>query len=1059
MTAVPKLPLGLYDTLLTRDLQLEIERLDSALTAAQTEPLEKADAHVRLARHMATKLRQVLTTIESDHRPAEQIRICNELLQVLRAEFPDATSQDAGAIAPEGLRLTAVHAVDPLRDVSPAPPLIPLSDNDLLVNARGEPSIKEVLSREIASADRIDLLVAFIKWNGYRLLDEPIKRFLESGRALRVITTTYIGATERRVLDQLVSLGAKVKVSYDTRNTRLHAKAWLFHRETRFSTAFIGSSNLSAPALVDGLEWNVRISQVEAPTLVEKFSATFDSYWEEPDFESYDPAIHREQFDRAIAKASGPAKDDATLVTFDLHPWPHQADMLDRLRAERLRHDRWKNLVVAATGTGKTVVAALDYKNLTNELFGGRPPSLLFVAHRREILAQSRATFCHAMRDGSFGELYVDGHRPDEWRHVFASVQSLSTIELDRLAPDAFDIVIVDEFHHAAAPTYERLLSHLRPRVLLGLTATPERTDGQSILHWFDGRIAVELRLWDALDRGLLVPFHYFGLSDATDLSAVKWVRGRYEERELTNLYTGNDARVALVLAELRRKVLDVSQMRALGFCVGVSHAHFMADRFNQAGIPSVAVDADTTSADRDAALRRLKQRELNCVFAVDLFNEGVDVPEIDTVLFLRPTESAPVFLQQLGRGLRRTYDKDCLTVLDFIGNANRNFRFDLRYRALTGSTRAELRNAITEQFPTLPAGCSIQLDRRSREVVLENLKQSIGSRFTTLVSELKSLGPATTLPQFLNESAIDLGDLYRSRDWSWTNLRVEAFGQTRAETQKIADRANDGLQPVTDNEQILLRAIGRLLHTDDPERLARFQAWLARATPPTDLSIAERRMLEGLLLGVFSNAEAAGLDPLAKLWNESRVREELRLVFGILEDQAARITTPLRELVPGFDDVPLSLHARYTRSEVLAAIGRSTVKKPFTHREGPLWHAELQTDFFFVTLEKSEKHYSPSTRYRDYAISAELFHWESQSGTREATKTGQRYIHHASRGSHVMLFVREANERDGQTLPFTFLGPMTYVKHSGELPMAITWRLARTMPADLLRLARVAAG
>jgi hypothetical protein len=287
----------------------------------------------------------------------------------------------------------------------------------------------------------------------------------------------------------------------------------------------------------------------------------------------------------------------------------------------------------------------------------------------------------------------------------------------------------------------------------------------------------------------------------------------------------------------------------------------------------------------------------------------------------------------------------------------------------------------------------------------------------------------------------------------------VEAFSPSRTGVQKIADGPNADLGPVTDQEQTLLRAIGRLLHTDDPERLARFQKWLARPTPPDDLSIAEQRILEGLLLALFTNAEAAGSDPVEKLWNENRVREELGAVFNILEDQAARVTTPLRELIPGFDDVPLSLHARYTRSEVLAAIGRSTVKKPFTHREGPLWHEQLKTDFFFVTLQKSEKHYSPSTRYRDYAVSAELFHWESQSGTREATKTGQRYIHHESRGSHVMLFVRETNERDGQTIPFTFLGPMTYVKHTGELPMAITWRLVRPMPADLLRLARVAAG
>ena len=729
----------------------------------------------------------------------------------------------------------------------------------------------------------------------------------------------------------------------------------------------------------------------------------------------------------------------------------------DKLTVERYRHNRWRNLVVAATGTGKTVVAALDYKRLCEEIGHARPLKLLFVAHRKEILDQSLITFRHVVRDGSFGELYVDGHRPDEWQQVFASVQSLQQIDLDRVAPNAFDVVIIDEFHHAAAPTYRRLLDHLRPRVLLGLTATPERTDGESILQWFEDRIAVELRLWDALERQLLAPFHYFGLHDNTNLAQVRWTRGAYDRAQLENVYIGDDARVAQVVSELQRKVTDVHSIRALGFCVGIEHARYMARRFNDAGIPSLHVSADSTSTERDDALRKLKAREVNCLFAVDLFNEGVDVPEIDTVLFLRPTESATVFLQQLGRGLRRTTDKDCLTVLDFIGNANRNFRFDLRYRAITGATRAEVVKQVESGFPLLPAGCSIQLDRVARQAVLANLKEAIGSRFATLVRELKSIGRPLTLLEFITVAAIDLEDVYRSRGWSWTRLQRDA-GLLRTEPEKtimIADART------RDDDHLLLGA-SRLLHIDDSERITFLRSLLSRdVTSFTDLSRRERRIVEGFLLTLTPD-ERDGDAVLHALAGSVTARSELLQLLDVLEDRAEHQSFPIAEAIrdAAFAEIPLAVHARYTRDEVLAALGRSTVAKPFSHREGPFWHPETNTDYFFITLEKSEKYYSPSTRYRDYAIAPDLFHWESQSQTRAGSPTGQRYINHSQRGSHVMLLVRPSNKDAwSRTQPFTFLGPATYVSHTSERPMAIVWRLQRAMPMDVFKLARVAPG
>ncbi|MEO8034579.1 MAG: DUF3427 domain-containing protein [Acidobacteriota bacterium] len=1045
---------GLYDLLITATVERELADL-SGDRRKDEEPLDPADADVLLASHVARAVRTALMAVSEKERPHKQAEISNEILAALKAD----------AVALPARRLASIYPMNPLRPDPPRQPEIPLAQSDLLVNAKGEPRIGSVLEREIESADRIDLIVAFIRWSGLRLIEGKLREFTGRGGKLRVITSTYTGSTERKAIEQLVSLGAEVKVSYLTDSTRLHAKAWQFHRNSGFTTIFIGSSNLSTTAMRDGVEWNVRLSIIDAPTIVEKFNATFESYWAGEEYETYDPARDREKFERAVASS----REDAPIhfSALDVEPWPHQREMLETLEVERYRHNRWRNLVVAATGTGKTVVAALDYRRLNDPTeplpwpVKRRPLSLLFVAHRKEILEQSLSMFRTVMRDGSFGELYVDGQRPEEWRQVFASVQSLTTLDLERIEPESFDVVIVDEFHHAAAPTYRRLLTHLRPRTLLGLTATPERTDGESILEWFDGRIAVELRLWDALDRGLLSPFHYFGIHDNVDLSHLAWKRGRYDERELENVYTGNDARVLQIIAAMQQKVSDLGSMRALGFCVGVGHAEFMAAKFRAAGIPAEAVLGTTDSEARDRALRKLRDGEIRCLFAVDIFNEGVDVPQIDTVLFLRPTESALVFLQQLGRGLRRSRNKECLTVLDFIGNANRNFRFDLRYRAITGASRRQIEKEVEEGFPWLPAGTSIQLDRESTKVVLENLRQSLGShRFASLVEELRRLPVDMTLGRFLSESKLDPEDLYRTKGWSWTKLR-RAAGRTEPEAMRIAD-APERPEVTSDDETNLLNALPRLLHYDDERRLALVRGLLARPEPPRseELTLADRRVIEALLLTLFSD-ETDFDRALQRLWQQPAVRAELLELLKILDDRAAHVTFPLASELstPVFAGVPLSVHARYTREDVLSAIGLSTLAHRYTHREGPLRHEATNTDYFFITLDKSDRAYSPSTRYRDYAVSPDVFHWESQSTTPAESKTGQRYIHHQERGSNVVLLVRPRNKEGPRTLPFTLLGPAKYIEHTGSRPMAILWHLQRPMPLDLFNAARVVAG
>ncbi|TYB69344.1 hypothetical protein FXF51_09000 [Nonomuraea sp. PA05] len=576
---------GVYQHLVTRELD-RLLRAVSDRDLIDRRSLDLADSHEILARHLAALTRRALRSVRGENdavRLARQVGIVNRVADLLGDLVPEAASPEEMVEAAEEL-LGIAKGRDAGGQVRfPPRPAVPLTGSALLVNGRGQPEIGHELKRELASADQVDLLCAFAKWNGVRVLAEAIEEFLQRGGRLRVVTTTYIGATDRLALDRLAAMGAEIRVSYDTRMTRLHAKAWLFRRDNGLSTAYVGSSNLSRTALSHGLEWNVRLAQAEQPHLIDTFAATFDDYWGDPSFEPYDPAHDAGRLDRALsAERAGGRSVVLDFAHVDVRPYFYQREILDELAAEREIHHRWHNLVVMATGTGKTVVAALDYRRLR---MAGQAESVLFIAHRKEILRQSLLTFRQVLRDETFGELYVDGARPEQWRHVFASIQTLQANPLAE--PDRFDMVIVDEFHHAEAATYRKLLTGVRPKVLLGLTATPERADGQDIKHWFGGRIAAELRLWEALERGLLAPFQYFGVHDGTDLRRIGWRRGQgYDVGQLSNVYTGNDRRAAVVLETLHRKVGDVGRMRALGFCVSIDHARFMADRFTRAGLP-----------------------------------------------------------------------------------------------------------------------------------------------------------------------------------------------------------------------------------------------------------------------------------------------------------------------------------------------------------------------------------------------------------------------------------------------------------------------------------------
>jgi superfamily II DNA or RNA helicase/HKD family nuclease len=1025
---------GPRDHLVTRALRAALDDVEPELRLE--EPLDPAEGPERLARHAVKQIQRGLAAVESAE---EQTQRLNALLGTL----DDEDAQDALVGLPPRV-LTGIKARSALGDPVPftSLPATPLSQSDLLINAEGQPNIGSELRAELASAESVDLICAFVIWSGVRHLRDALAGVVSRGGRVRVVTTTYMGATEKRAVDELVAIGAEVRVAFDARTTKLHAKAWLLERSSGLSTAFVGSSNLSHTALFDGLEWNVRLSEVDAEHIVERVRMSFESHWASEHFERYDPAENGQALELSLREHNRRSLGETSTVQIaglDVHPYPHQQRMLDTLTLERERHSRHRNLVVAATGTGKTVVAALDYKQLLAH--SDSDLSLLFVAHRDEILEQSMATYRAVLKDGFFGEKHGGGQIATG-RHVFAMVQTLGRAELDRLAPNAFDVVVVDEFHHAAAATYDRLLSHLEPKELLGLTATPERMDGKDVTDWFNHRIAVELRLWEAIDQGFLVPFQYYGIADGTDLRDLEWRRGGYAMQALSDVLTGDDVRVRRLLAGIERIVLAPGGMKALGFCVSKEHAHYMARMFSEAGLQSVALTGDDPPDVRQKALRDLGAGRLRCVFSVEVLGEGVDVPNVDTLLLLRPTSSVTMFTQQLGRGLRTAEGKSHLTVLDLIGQHRREFSFAERFSAILRRDRQPIETQVREGFPFLPAGCTIDLDKTSEEIVLENLKAAVRrTHWQTLVNDLREHRNIQTLGAFLDVTGHRLVDVYK-QGRSWTQLQRDA-------DRDIADGRRDEF------EARCLKAMGRLTHIDDRERTVFYRELLQAKSPPAldRLDERRRRLVTMLAWGLESGSgEHESLESfLDGLWRERAIREELDELLDRLDATSGTLES-LSDLPP---EVPFTLHARYTRREVIAATGHAEGVKHKVTQGGVLWIPELQADAFFVDLRKAERDYSPTTMYRDYAINRTLFHWESQSRQTPQTPAVQRYINHRERDTRVLLFVRERKQGELGTQPFYFLGPVSYVDHHGERPVSFTWRLPRPMPEDLFETAR----
>lgn len=1018
---------GLYDQLLTHALEQQLARLGDP-RMAKLAPVDADEAHSILTQFLERLIASRLAAFRGADAADKQRRLAKKILSAL-ADTLDDEDPDVLNIAEPLRRLLAIHrSVD---EVSRERPDSPLSRCSLLTGTRLDVSLGSQLGKEIATCDRVDILCSFIKWSGLRVILDHLRELVErnDGLVLRVITTSYMGATDPKAIEALSELAhTEVRVSYDTKRTRLHAKAYLLHRKTGFSSAYIGSANLSNAALSEGLEWTTKISQYELPYLWDRITGTFETYWRDDEFQGFDEPS-RSRLRLAISNERRADSSTPLAFQFDLRPFPFQEEILDVIAAERVVQNKHSHLVVAATGTGKTMIAAFDYARLTRA--SGRKPTLLFIAHRREILSQAMAAFRGVLRDQNFGDLLVEGNHPDQHDHLFCSIQSYNSRNLHAEMAERFEYVVVDEFHHAAASSYQSLLQHIQPKVLLGLTATPERSDQLDVLGWFGGRASAEIRLPDAIARRLLCPFQYFGVSDSVDLKHLNWQRGGYRVDDLDRLYTGNDIRAKLILEKFSEIVLDPRKVRGIGFCCSIAHAEFMSRYFHENGIPSIALSAHSTRAERDSAQKQLRDRTVNLIFVVDLYNEGVDIPEIDTVMFLRPTESLTVFLQQLGRGLRLHPEKECLTVIDFIGAQHKEFRFASRFRALSQKPTARLDREVEKGFPHLPSGCVIKLERVAQQRVLDNVQESIRlvrPRMLNSLRDLKQyLGRVPTLEDALDYLDTTLDELLKRGLWS----------------RLLADAGLVEMESTVDEKQ-LARGLHRLCHVNCPSQI---QTVLRYLDQETDLDSGIAKMLHVSLWGP-KHAEMSLAEADQRLRKNPAVVRDLRCVLEYRLKHSPLIAN--RE-PSAFE--PMAIHAAYTRDEILVALGHWDFNHRPSQREGVLHLRDRRLDVFFVTLHKTEEEYSPTTMYEDYLISHDQFHWQSQSNTSLQSPTGQRYIRHVEERYTPLLFVRETKKLpSGLSTPYHFLGPCRYLRHSGSRPISIVWQLMYPVPTRLLR-------
>ena len=974
--------------------------------------------------------------------------------------------------------------------------------NELIINEKAKfRNFFIYLKQELLNCKKFYFIVSFIKYSGIQLLISTLDELEKQGIQGEIITSVYLNITDSKALRKLLSYkNVKVKI-YNNSSESFHTKAYLFEKE-KYHSVVIGSSNISQSALYSAEEWNVKLTDSSFFNIYRKSLNQFEKLWHSneaieltqdfiDEYEKYKKSINAQNtFDYRKTKI----EQENEFV-----PNSMQKRVLGKLKETRENGNK-KGLVISATGTGKTYLAAMDIKqffeiksNAKNKLFEINDKKsktsnikFLFIAHREELLENAINVFSKILKidKNEFGRIY-GGLKEIDKSIIFASIQSLRNC-YNEFKPSFFDYVIVDEFHHSMSDSYLKTLSYFNPKFLLGLTATPKRMDGKDILSLCDYNVVDEIGIKEALEEDLIVPFHYFGVNDYTiNYDNIPYKNGKYNEKILLENLLLN-TRTDYIVEKINKFGFDGDELSAVAFCQNIEHAFFMKEEFSKKGYKSAVITANTNSNERSEILEKFKNKKIEILCVVDILNEGIDIPTINLLLFLRPTMSSTIFIQQIGRGLRKAKNKDFVTIIDFIGNHKKDyllinyFSSEVDNKDTLFTKKEKIINEIKNQFSNIPKSCYVELDRICQNRIIEKIEK-INFSSKNILKEMYldyKVEIGKSEDEFLQIADFDTNiELFQE-----LCLKMHSFynAQLQFEDSKIFKNENENEKnPLNTTEIEFLEYLEKKITLVEPftfliiDYLATGKEYINNSDLLNKYKVffdikrnfekhyllnrifeelMEDEILEKTLYGYRFSKKYEKLFSNGKLNEKSTIKSNKKVnKSNFINRLKQLIYLGLNEFkrndLDEFNENILISYKEYKRVELQILLDSKVPKGSW--RAG---YANTEKDIcLFATIDKTHI-FQENLKYDNSLFADDIIQWISQPKTSHNSSVGQMFIHHKEKGFKVHIFIRKYAFMNGnKTNPFIYLGNAKYYSSKGDKPMKILWKLDKKIPQKLI--------
>jgi len=911
-----------------------------------------------------------------------------------------------------------------------------IMQQSIILNLPQSPRMVDILRYGLTNSNKVVLCVSFLRFSGLNLLTKELNTFLERQGKIQLLTSTYLNITQPEALEALMRF-EEIDLRIQNGDLGFHTKFYLFNNSDNRPYCWIGSSNLTKGGIAANIEWNLKHTD---PRIIQECQSSFYKLWTREDVFPLDRKVlekYREQYKKSKENSNFIYHFNRSEV---YKPNPAQLEALKGLRSIRDKGYK-KAVVIAATGLGKTFLAAFDSRAIDAK-------NVLFIAHREELLNQAEATYKKVFGREIITGILAGRRHPEEANFVFATIQSLSQVKNRELIERTYDYVVIDEFHHAAASSYQKILNTVQPKFLLGLTATPERQDGHDVLKVCEYNIAYEVRLPEAINRSWLIPFHYFGIADElVDYKNINWRSGKFDPKELENALILED-RVDEILKHALEKGFDGNKRATIGFCAGVRHAKFMADKFNQKGYISAAVTGKIKPEERQKIYARFidPNDPLEWLFVADVLNEGIDIPEINSILFLRPTESSILFLQQLGRGLRPHPDIEVLTVIDFVGHHKNAW---LSLSALNDPHRT-LGSQSTDNLDIVPPkNCEIVLEDKTKEILIKirSIASSKADFCKEAYGKLKvELGyPPKPIDLAIRDDMPSMKEIKQAFG-SWLDFRVSMGDATDWEINareisvvyNFLKTCERDWQAQRVSPYALLWAVCH--HPNDiskgfEEFFIKFPHWLTEKPEHLDHKKLFTILTKKLSSFLSENNFIDEIDAELKSSKEFSQNIEDRIIYTLHKDYALRHCGALRH------PEDLTLYGQYKRPEIINYFG--VQYDPTKHNSGVI---KLPNNNIVLLTKMNTSGAKEEFQYQNHFLDDCHFSWQSQNKQRQDNESGKEITEHKKRKNMLHLFIQPSSHKEAY-----YIGTVNVISVVNNAPMTVSFRLSQSVPISVL--------